>query len=139
MRKSARAVIIQGEKVLTMFRRKVIDGKTIEYYVIPGGGIEENEESQETVKRELKEEMNIDIEVLSFLGKIANKDGEAFYYHCKMKDDQVPVLGGEELERMTEENFYQPCFVDLIELKNIDIIGVEFILKAKEEKSKHTF
>ena len=34
MRISSRAVIIEDGKVLTMFRRKIKEGKTKEYYVI---------------------------------------------------------------------------------------------------------
>ena len=43
MRVSSRAVIIKDGKLLTMFRRRIKDGKTIEYYVIPGGGQDKGE------------------------------------------------------------------------------------------------
>ena len=70
MRNSARAVIICDGKVLTMFRRlKNKDGSIKEYYVLPGGGIEENETMEQTVVRELKEEMNLDIKIIEYLGK----------------------------------------------------------------------
>ena len=39
-RESSRAVIIDNNKVLTMFRRKIDEvGNKNEYYAIPGGGI----------------------------------------------------------------------------------------------------
>ena len=45
-RESARAIIVEGEKLLTIFRRKIDEeGNLKEYYVIPGGGIEEGETS----------------------------------------------------------------------------------------------
>ena len=60
-RESARAVIIEDNKLLCIFRRKIDDlGNIFEYYVIPGGGIEENETKRDTVLRELKEELDID-------------------------------------------------------------------------------
>lgn len=105
MRDSARAVIIRDRKVLTMFRRKIKDGAVNEYYVIPGGGIEEGETEEETVVRELQEEMSVEVEIVDFLGKEETKNGNAYYYLCKIKDDAEPRLGGEELERMTEDNF----------------------------------
>ena len=43
-RVSSRAIIIDDNKLLTMFRRKIkSDGTVKEYYVIPGGGLEEGE------------------------------------------------------------------------------------------------
>ena len=53
MRISSRAVIVENDKVLTMFRRKIKDGKVKEYYVIPGGGQDDGEALEETVIREL--------------------------------------------------------------------------------------
>jgi len=43
MRASSRAVVIEDGKLLTMFRRKIKDNNVKEYYVIPGGGIDEGE------------------------------------------------------------------------------------------------
>lgn len=129
MRISSRAVIIENGKVLTMFRRKVKDGKTKEYYVIPGGGKDEGETLEETVIRELKEEMNIDIQVLGYLGNSIWEQSNSNFFHCKIING-TPCLGGEELERMKEDNYYEPRFVDLSSLNNIDIIGIEFIKKA---------
>ena len=61
MRISSRAIIIQNNKVLTMFRRKIKDGVSKEYYVIPGGGQEGNETLEENVIRELKEELGFEV------------------------------------------------------------------------------
>ena len=44
--------------------RKIKEGKTEEYYVLPGGGLEGNETPEENVTRELKEELTVDIEIL---------------------------------------------------------------------------
>lgn len=129
MRISSRAVIIENDKVLTMFRRKTKDGITKEYYVIPGGGQEGNETLEENVIRELKEEMNVDIKVLGYLGKSIWEDTTSNFFHCEITHG-VPQLGGEELERMKEDNYYEPRFVPLSSLSEINIIGTEFIEKA---------
>lgn len=47
------AVIIKNRKLLLLHRRK--DGEV--YYVLPRGGIEKNKSSEETVIREIKEEL----------------------------------------------------------------------------------
>ena len=64
-RESARTIIIEDGKLLCMFRRKIDEfGNKKEYYAIPGGGIEEGETRRDTAIRELKEELNIDIELI---------------------------------------------------------------------------
>ena len=129
MRISSRAIIIENDKVLTMFRRKIKDGNVTEYYVIPGGGQDEEETLEETVIRELKEEMNVDIKILGYLGKSIWEDTTSNFFHCEIVKG-IPSLGGEELERMKEDNYYEPKFVELSSLNEINIIGVDFINKA---------
>ena len=53
-RVNGRAIIIDGDEILLMFRRKIKNGIVNEYYAIPGGGKEENETIEECVKREIK-------------------------------------------------------------------------------------
>ncbi len=129
MRKSCRAIIIKNGKVLTMFRRKIKDGVTTEYYVIPGGGQESGETKEETVKRELSEEMNVDIQILGYLGDEISETGKASYFHCEIIKGE-PSLGGEELDRMTKENYYEPIFLNIEDLDKINLFGKEFVRKA---------
>lgn len=137
MRISSRAVIIENGKVLTMFRRRIKDNITTEYYVIPGGGQDEGETLEETVVRELKEEMNVDIKILGYLGQTTWKESTSNFFHCEIVNG-TPHLGGEELDRMKEDNFYDPRYVDISSLDTIDIKDKEFVKKAlnKEYISK---
>lgn len=65
-RVSTRGIIIDDNKVYVMFRKGINeDGSTKEYYVIPGGGIKEGKPLEENVKRELKEEFSVDIDILA--------------------------------------------------------------------------
>ena len=59
---SARAIIFEGDYFYALFRRKIKDGNIHEYYSIPGGGVEFDETLEETVKRELKEEFQVEKE-----------------------------------------------------------------------------
>lgn len=128
---SSRAIIIEDGKLLTMFRRKIkSDGSVKEYYVIPGGGLEENETLEDNVIRELKEEFNVDIEVIRFLDKEEYEDTIANYFLCKIINGE-PKLGGEELERMSESNYYEVRSVDLNELDSIDINAKDIIKNLK--------
>ena len=126
-RVSSRAIIIEDNKLLTMFRRKVKkDGSVKEYYVIPGGGLEENETLEENVIRELKEEFNVDIEIVKFLSTEECEDTIANYFLCKIVNG-TPKLGGEELERMTSENYYEIRYIDLKDIDNYDINAKDII------------
>ena len=58
-RVSARAIIFDGDYFYALFRRKIKDDKVHEYYSIPGGGVEENETLEDTVKREVREEIGL--------------------------------------------------------------------------------
>ncbi len=129
-RVSSRAIIIDDNKLLTMFRRKIkSDGTVKEYYVIPGGGLEEGETLEENVIRELKEEFNVDIEVVKFLGTEEYDDTIANYFLCKIVSG-TPKLSGEELERMTPENYYEIRYIDLNDIDNYDINAKNIIKKV---------
>lgn len=126
-RVSSRAIIIDDNKLLTMFRRKIKnDGSIKEYYVIPGGGLEEGETLEENVIRELKEEFNVDIEIIKFLGTEEYEDTIANYFLCKIVNG-IPKLGGEELERMTSQNYYEIKYIDLREIDCYDINAKDII------------
>lgn len=126
-RVSSRAIIIEDGKLLAMFRRKIKkDGSVKEYYVIPGGGLEDGETLEENVIRELKEEFNVDIEVVNFLSTEEYDDTIANYFLCKIVNG-TPKLGGEELDRMTPENYYEIRYIDLNDIDNYDINAKDII------------
>lgn len=136
MRNSARAVIFNDNKVLLMFRKvKREDGSFKIYYVLPGGGIEENETMEQTVVRELKEEMNLDIQVIEYIGQeVLEGKGINNFFFCKTIGNTVPVLSGEELDRISPDNYYEPMYVDIKDVEKLNIFAKEFIYKALEIK-----
>ena len=129
---SSRAIIIEDGKLLTMFRRKTKkDGSVKEYYVIPGGGLEENETLEENVIRELKEEFNVDIEIIKFLGTEEYDDKLDIKIGKIVKG--IPKLGGEELERMTSDNYYEVRYIDIKDIDSYDINAKNLIKKEYQE------
>lgn len=124
---SSRAIIINDGCLLTMFRRKIKDGKIKEYYVIPGGGLEENESLEENVIRELKEEFSVNVEVLGFLGKEEYENTIEYYFHCKIVGGTL-ALGGPEKDRISEDNYYE---IRNIKLENLDKIDINAKDKVK--------
>lgn len=129
MGKTARAIIFKDNQLLVFFRRKIKDGKEITYYAIPGGHVEGNETTEETVIRELKEEMNLNIELLGYLGKLIDGEREEYYYHAKIVGGELQ-FGGEELERNSQDNYYEVRWLNLDGIDNSDIRSIDLIKKA---------
>lgn len=126
MGKTARAIIVSEDGLYTLYREKVVNGVRHKYYAIPGGHLEQGETLEETVVRELKEELGIDIEVIRFLGKMNEGDSENYYYECR-KVNGEPILGGEELERNSKDNYYEFRYLELDKLKDSDIRAIDFV------------
>lgn len=129
MKKTVRAVIIEDNKLLVFFRRKLVNNKMITYYALPGGHLEENETLEETVIRELKEEMNVDIKILDYLGMIKVDGVLEYYYNAKIVGGNIE-FGGEELERCNENNYYEIRWLKLDELDNSGIRALELVKKV---------
>ena len=117
---NGRAIIIDGDEVILMFRRKIKDGIVNEYYAIPGGGKEENETIEECVKREIEEEFSLNVELKDYLGKVEDDKNIGYIYSAKIVSGTLK-LGGEELEHNKEENYYEVRKVKLSEIDNINL------------------
>ena len=134
-RVSARAIIFDGDYLYTLFRRKIKDGKTKEYYSIPGGGVENDETLEDTVIRELKEEFQVDIHLLGFLGSLETDACIFNLFHAEIING-TPTLGGEEKMRNSENNYYEIRKINIKDIDNADILGKEYIHNAFNKKYK---
>lgn len=129
-RVSSRGIIIENDYVYLMFRRRIKEnGEIKEYYVIPGGGINENETLEENVKREVKEEFSVDVKINGYIGKDESEETIANFFSCSIING-TPKLGGEELDRCTESNYYEVRKVKIEDLDKIDVMGKDMIIKA---------
>ena len=134
-RESGRAIIIDNDEVILMFRRRIIDGITKEYYAIPGGGIETGETKEAATIREIKEEFNLDIEILSYLGTVEDEKNIGYAFNTKIIGGNLK-LGGEELEHNNESNYYEIQRIKLNEIDNIELFeeNRKLIEKAAKER-----
>ena len=114
MSQRAAGVIIKDNKILLMRRIK----NNQEYYVFPGGGVEKGESAEEAAIREIKEELSLDIKIDKLLFEIENQGRQEYYYLIKEFSGQ-PWLGGEEKQRMNENNQYYPVWVELDKLADL--------------------
>ncbi len=128
MDKRVAAVIIKDGKILLMHRIK--DGR--EYFVFPGGGLKENEDTESAIIREIKEEFTIDIKIEKLIFELENQGRQEFYFLVTEFSGE-PVLGGEEKDRMAENNQYFPEWKNLSEIKNLsNLYPDEAKLKVEE-------
>ena len=118
-------VIIKDGKILLMKRIK----PNTEYFVLPGGGMEVGEDIETALKREIKEELNFDILEWQPFIILQNEFQEAYggrhggnqteyYFLIKNYSGEMKV-GGPEREKMSDQNIYQPVWMDLSKIKDL--------------------
>lgn len=114
----ATAVVIKGNQTLLIHRRN-----ENEYYVFPGGGVEEGETSECAVLRELKEETSIEVKLVKLLEHMLYDDGrENFSYLCEFISGN-PRLADDSPERLEMKKgvqYYDPIWMDIDKLSNME-------------------
>lgn len=128
MRTRVRGILIDGGMLLVIHRIK----NNHEYYVIPGGGVEEQETMTQALSRELFEEVGIQIKVLdenptyTFL----DQDGYQYFYLISWVGGEFNSGTGPEFFSSEYEGHgeYKICFVSLqdIALGKINLVPISF-------------
>lgn len=107
-------VIVDGDRVLVMHR---ISGGE-EYYVFPGGNVEKGETVEDALRREIKEEVNLNVENCREVLRAEDWGKEHVFFLIDRFSGSVQ-LGGEEKERMNEDDQYLPTWYSKDELKDL--------------------
>lgn len=101
-----------------------------EYYVFPGGGLEENETFEECAKREILEEFGINVEVKEKLYfRNINDNADEYLYRCEYLSGKLGTGTGPEFSndpKYADRGNYIPVIVPKKEIKNIRLIPDEF-------------
>lgn len=117
-----------------------------DYYTFPGGGREGNENFEDGVKREIKEEFGIDVEVKELLYEAENKDSKnrnikEYFYLCKYISGEFGTGDGPEFSNNPEyadRGKYLPEVVKREEVENIlllpHVIRNKFVEDVKNER-----
>lgn len=129
MRKPIRAVaiLIKDNDILLIHR--VNQGN--EYYVFPGGGVEDSENVEEAVLREIAEEtsLNVKIDRLLYHHHLIEENGESdqYFYICKYVDGvpKVSEKSNEFEENKTGKDFYEPLWYPLSRLRETLLYPIE--------------
>ena len=101
------AIIIKDNKFFIAKRAK---GKHLEdMYEFPGGKLLENETHEEGLKREIKEELNIEINVKNKIGEENFKDNvinvKIHYYICSHIDGKIILNEHQDSAWVTKKEF----------------------------------
>lgn len=111
------AIIVESGRVLCVQRSLKMSHPL--KWEFPGGKIEEEESPKETLKREIFEELNIEIEILDNLSELEYSYGEAlsvrlFPFICKIKSGNICVSEHKDFVWLEPE-----------EMKNIDFLEAD--------------
>ena len=132
MQRTARAIIknpYNEDEIITIKRGKNVDNKYIEYYTFPGGHVEENETYEETVIRELNEELGIEVKVEKEFSHIYNNDldREEVFFVCKYINGEIGTGNGPEFVNKDFEKYgsYEIVNLNLNELEKYNLLPAE--------------
>jgi len=122
----------KGEQCLALVHRlkpkkenpDIID----DFYVTPGGGVEEGERVEETAMREIKEELGIDSEVIKLLYTQENDTNIHNYFLCRYIGGEFGTGTGPEFTDPThikKGGQYIPTLIPLTEIYNTHLVPSE--------------
>lgn len=98
MTQATRLIIESGNSIVFIRRVKEIAGEMKEFYVLPGGELEENETWEEAGIREAKEELDVVVELESLLveEEVKKLNKLERYYFAKVVSGKIKNGKGEE-------------------------------------------
>ena len=129
-RQAVRGVIFSGENKIILLKR-IKNGK--EFYVFPGGGIDEGETNEEALRREIFEEVGAKIKDIKFLSTYEMPKQHETFYTCTMTSQEEPT--GEEHQLNDPNNIYEVYETQISELPSLLLLPEEIknhVLKLKK-------
>ncbi|EKE18700.1 MAG: MutT/Nudix [uncultured bacterium] len=133
MRIVVRAIIKNDDSLLVIKRIK--NGET--YFVFPGGGVDDGESHPIALERECKEELGLDVLVLEFMYdfdfiKKGNEPQKEYFYQCDISGGKLGSGDGEEYSPDNNNGLYEPMWIKLEKLSDLDLRPIEIKNKLIE-------
>lgn len=115
------AIIIQDGKVLMQRRTDDIESHK-DKWTTPSGIVEINENPKDTIIREVKEELNLDIEVIEVIPAIDSFPNHKGKYHLIYLAYLCKIVGGEMKNQDNDGDVSEVQWFDLDKLDQVDTI-----------------
>ena len=124
----ARVILYNRENKTVLLIHRLKNGR--DYWVIPGGGAESDETPVDTAIREINEELTIHLKSadLTQLFEYKSQENEHFFY-AEISFIAAPEISGEEKERSNNANVYQPDWVAVKDLTQINLMPPKIACK----------
>ena len=110
-------VFINEGKILLLYRFK--GGE--EYYVFPGGGVEDNETIEQAALREAEEETGLKVTLKKKLWEYTNGERTEHFYLIDTFSGDLKISGPEET-RQSEDNVYRLEWVPLDKVGDLKLL-----------------
>lgn len=126
MKKRVRGILIENE-IITLVKR-VKDSGT--YYCFPGGGVEEGENLEEALKREMKEELGIEVKVKELFAqqKLIRPEIEQmeYFYFCEKISGEIGTGDGPEFQPGNNyEGIHEIVQIPIGEICKLNLLPLE--------------
>ena len=129
MKDRVAAIIYKDNKVILMHREKGYDKNKRIYNVVPGGGVEENETLEDALRREIREEVGVEIKIKNIDNPyILNDSGrKQYFFYCDYLSGIVGTGTGDEVKNDNYElhGRYEIIEVEKEKIDCLDIRPVE--------------
>lgn len=127
MHTSVRGIVNYNDKIVLIHRIKTKDdGIVRDYYVTPGGKIEENESHEEALRREIKEELGIEIEIKGLCLELDDRDYNdsfQYFYNCNYKSGELGTGDGPEFtDKENYKGVFEIVLVDKKEISKLNLV-----------------
>jgi ADP-ribose pyrophosphatase YjhB (NUDIX family) len=120
------AVLVQSNEKYLLAKETLESGK--DFWIVPGGKVEFGEEIEATARREIKEELGIDVELTEFLG-FKEIIRPQFDYHTV-----IFFFSGKPLTNniKTDSKLKEAKYFSIEEIKNLNLVdSARWLLEEK--------
>ena len=125
------ALIFRNDKLLIGLRHYIFGGKKLSVWTIPGGRCHDGETIEETLKRELAEEIGIaNFKIIEFIAEVAGARKGDIVFMFKVETEDEPKLL--EPEKFSEWRWSAVSEIpsNFINQEALDLINKKFVQKT---------
>jgi ADP-ribose pyrophosphatase YjhB (NUDIX family) len=122
-------IIIDRRNRVVLLMRRIKAGR--EYHTLPGGKLKVGETPAQACSREALEETGLCVTVGRKVMELFNLGKLEHYFVASSFSGRV-ALGGPERQHNSPENFYEPLWVPIERIEQVNLLPVEAVEMVKE-------